>query len=79
MSFFDQVLRKTSSSGEKMVRIVEQYRPKIYTKIVKDEETRQMIEVVIGEGFEIVKEVQTTERGAALWHEKNPTGATWTQ
>ncbi len=77
MSFHDQVLNKSSEPGEKMVRIVTAYRPKIYTAMVRDEETRQLIEVVIGEGSEIAKEINTTEKGAIQWHAQNPDGAVW--
>ena len=72
--FYDQVTGKLSKSGEKMHKIVTQKRDRVYTKKVRDEETKKMVVVEIGRGWEVVKEINATEDGVRLWNEANPNG-----
>lgn len=56
-----RITGKTSKRGEKLNRIVVETRPKTYY----NEEGE-----VIGEGFEIVEEINASEEGLAIWLEE---------
>ena len=66
--FICQITQKMSKPCEKLNRIVVQKRAKIYTEFVRNEETNQVEEQVVGEGFETVKEVAASEEGLRLWN-----------
>lgn len=54
-------------SSEKLTKIVVEKRERIYTKRVRNEETGKWEDVEIGRGWEIVRELNASEEGAALW------------
>lgn len=62
----------TQIPGEKLNKIVVATRERIYTKRVKNEETRQWEEIEIGRGWEIVREVNASDEGLAIWNTWTP-------
>jgi hypothetical protein len=54
--------------SEKLNRIVVKTRERIYTKRVKNEETNKWEEVEVSRGWEIVREINASEEGLALWN-----------
>lgn len=70
-----EVMGCMSKPGEKMHKIVVQKAAKDYYQMIRDEETRRMVRVHVGSGFEIVKEISATEAGVALFNQKFPQGA----
>lgn len=72
--FYCQVTGKLSKPGEKCHKVVTQKAARVYTKMIRDEETRKMVRVEIGRGWEIVKEIDASEEGARLWNEAHPNG-----
>lgn len=59
------VTNRNSRLGEKMNRIVVETRQKTYTQ--KIWEDGELVEIEIGRGFEIVKEISATDAGLNLW------------
>ena len=57
---------------EKLNRIVVATRPRTYTKWVRNEETNKWEEVVIGQGTEIVREINATDEGVELYNSWTP-------
>lgn len=72
--FYCQVTEKFSKPGEKLNRIITHIRPRIYTKRVRNEETRQIEVHETGRGTEIVKEILATKEGVELWEQNHPNG-----
>jgi hypothetical protein len=62
------ITKKLSKVGEKLNKVVVITRPKNYTRWIKNEETFKYEEVVVGSGWEIVKELDCTTEGEALWN-----------
>jgi len=58
----------TSIPGEKLNKIVVQTRERVYTKRVRNEETGEWEKVEIGRGWEIVREINASDEGVALWN-----------
>lgn len=54
-------------SSEKLTKIVVEKRERVYTRRVRNEETGKWEDVEIGRGWEIVRELNASEEGAALW------------
>jgi hypothetical protein len=54
--------------SEKLHKIVVATRERIYTRWVKNEETHKYEEVEIGRGWEIVREINASDEGLALWN-----------
>ena len=65
--FICQITQKMSKPCEKLNRIVVQRREKIYTEFVRNEETNQFEEQVVGTGSECVREINASEEGLRLW------------
>jgi hypothetical protein len=59
-------------AGEKLNKIVVATRERVYTRWVKNEETLKWEEVVIGHGWEIVREINASEEGVKLWESWTP-------
>lgn len=80
--FICQVTGKYSRQGnaftdppvkaEKLTKIVVETRERVYTKKVKNEETGRWEDVEIGRGWEIVREINASEEGVALWNSWSP-------
>ncbi len=59
-------------ASEKLNRIVVATRERTYYKWVKNEETNKWEEVECGRGWEIVREINASEEGLALWNSWSP-------
>jgi hypothetical protein len=70
--FYCQVLNKLSKPGVKPVRLVIATRNKTYTKWVRNEESKVWEEIEAGRGTEIVKEINASEEGVALYQSWTP-------
>jgi hypothetical protein len=57
---------------EKLNRIVVETRERVYTRWVKNEETNKYEEVESGRGWEIVREINASAEGLALWESWTP-------
>lgn len=55
-------------AAEKLNKIVVATRPQTYYRWVKNEETNKWEQVVIGHGWEIVREINACAEGVALWN-----------
>ena len=64
---------KNSQLGEPCNRITVKQREKTYLGWRKNEETREYEEVVVGQGYEIVKEIVACAEGVSLWNSWNET------
>ena len=64
--FYCEISKQLSKPGEKPVRLVIERREREYTREI-DGET-----IVIGRGWEIVKEVNVTLKGLAMWCDQHP-------
>lgn len=71
------VTKKTSKSGEKLTKVVVQTRPKTYKelkpsltedgKVIRDNYGNPvLVEVVVGQGFETVKEINVSQEGLLI-------------
>lgn len=58
---------KTTRPGEKMHRVVIETRPRVYTEWIREE--GEWIELEVGRGFEIVKEIQVSDEGLSIYNE----------
>ena len=61
-----QITGKTSKLGEKLNRIVVSTRDKVYTQKVWEE--GELVEIEIGKGWEVVKEVNASNAGVEIWN-----------
>jgi hypothetical protein len=61
-------VKEDTHGSEKLNKIVVATRERIYTKRVKNEETGKWEDVEIGRGWEIVREINASEEGLALWN-----------
>jgi hypothetical protein len=55
-------------SPEKLNKIVVAKRERTYTKWVRNEETTKWEEVFVSKGWEIVREINASQEGLALWN-----------
>lgn len=62
-----QITGRLSKLGEKLNKVVAITRPKNYTRWIKNEESFKYEEVVVGSGWEIVKELDCSAEGETLW------------
>jgi hypothetical protein len=67
-----EITGRNSRLGEKLNKVVAITRPKSYTRWIKNEETFKYEEVVVGTGFEIVRELSCSAEGEALWRSWTP-------
>lgn len=56
------VTKKLSKLGEKPIKVVIEKRERIYTRRFRDDEG-EIVEEMVGRGWEIVKEVMMTKEG----------------
>lgn len=59
---------KTSKHGEAQNKIVVKKRARVYLQNVFNEEARVWEKLEVGVGWEIVKEVNASEEGVAIWN-----------
>jgi hypothetical protein len=62
-----QVLNKISKPGEKCNKVVVATREKIYTQKIWEE--GELVEIEVGRGWEIVKEINATEEGVKRYQQ----------
>ena len=65
--FVCQVTGKLSKPGEKLERIIARRRQRLYLQHQRDEETGVWVEVEVGRGWEIVRELRATPEGVSEW------------
>lgn len=58
---------KVSQPGEVLHKVVVEKRDQTYTRKIKNEETGRWEDVVIGKGWEIVREISLSLEGVAFW------------
>ena len=58
--------------SEKLNKIVVETRERVYTRWVKNEDTNKYEEVEAGRGWEIVREINASAEGVALWESWSP-------
>lgn len=63
--YFCQILGRMSQPGEKLNKVVVKTREKSYRQMVRNEELRIWEDLEVGQGWEIVKELNATEAGVA--------------
>lgn len=66
--FYCEITGKLSKPGVKPERLVVATRPRTYTRKVRNEETNKWEDEFVATGWEIVKELNASEEGAALWN-----------
>jgi hypothetical protein len=66
--FYCQITNKLSRPSTPLRKVIALTRPKKYMGWRKNEETLEWEEVVIGSGNEIVRELNVSEEGEALWN-----------
>ena len=67
--FYCEVTGKLSQLNEKPSKLVVEKRDRIYTRRVKNEETREWETIEVGRGWEIVKELSVSDAGQREWNE----------
>lgn len=68
LQYTHEIKVEDTHGSEKLNRIVVATRERVYTKWVKNEETHKYEEVEIGRGWEIVREINASDEGLALWN-----------
>jgi hypothetical protein len=67
--FYCQITGRLSKQGEKLNKVVVETRERVYTKRVRNEETREWETVEIGRGWEIVRELNASDAGVQEWND----------
>lgn len=67
------ITKKLSKSGEKPIKVVIERRERIYTRKFRDEDG-ELVEEMVGRGWEIVKEVMMTKEGYDRYLASLPAG-----
>jgi hypothetical protein len=67
-----QITGKNSKPGEPLNKVVAATRPREYIRKVKNDETLAWEDKVVGRGSEIVRELDLTQEGLALWDSWTP-------
>ncbi len=69
--FYCEVTGLLSQACEKPTKLVVDRRDRVYTRRVKNEETREWETLEVGRGWEIVKELNVSAAGEREWNEMN--------
>ena len=67
-----EITNRLSERGQKLNKLVVKTRERVYTRWVKNEETKQWEEVFMSKGWEIVKEINVSQAGLDLWNSWTP-------
>lgn len=67
-----EITGKLSKTGEKLHKVVVSTRQREYREWVYNEDTRRSEELVVGHGWEIVRELNASEEGEAAWNAMTP-------
>lgn len=70
--FYCQITGLLSKPNEKPSKLVVEKRDRVYTRRVKNEETREWETIEVGHGWEIVKELNASAAGVQEWNEMSP-------
>ena len=70
--FYCQITGRLSKQGEKLNKVVVETRERVYTKRVRNEETREWETIEIGRGWEIVRELNASDAGVQEWNDMTP-------
>ena len=65
--FYCEITGLLSKSGEKPTKLTVERRDRVYTRRVKNEETREWETIEVGSGWEIVKEMNGQADGVKEW------------
>jgi hypothetical protein len=63
-----QISQRNSKPGQKAHKITVETRQKEYFERQRSEETKMWSDVMVGRGFETVREITVSEEGLALWN-----------
>jgi len=66
--FICQITGKVSKPGEKLNKVTVQTRDRVYIQRQKDSETGEWVDVEIGRGWEIVKQIYVSDDGFKIWN-----------
>ena len=67
------ITKKLSKSGEKPIKVVIEKRERVYTRKFRDDEG-ELVEELVGKGWEIVKEVMMSKEGYDRYLASLPVG-----
>ncbi len=67
-----EITGKMSKPGDKLRKVVAVTRQREYKERVYNEETRRSEELVVGHGWEIVRELNASQEGEAIWNSMTP-------
>lgn len=70
--FYCEVTGLLSKPNEKPSKLVVEKRDRVYTRRVKNEETREWETIEVGRGWEIVKELTASAAGVQEWNDMTP-------
>ena len=70
--FYCEVTGLLSQPNEKPSKLVIEKRDRVYTRRVKNEETREWETIEVGRGWEIVKELNASAAGVQEWSSMTP-------
>jgi hypothetical protein len=70
--FYCEVTGLLSKPNEKPSKVVIEKRDRVYTRRVKNEETREWETIEVGRGWEIVKELNASAAGVQEWASMTP-------
>jgi hypothetical protein len=70
--FYCEVTGLLSKPNEKPSKLVVEKRDRVYTRRVKNEETREWETIEVGRGWEIVKELNASAAGVQEWASMTP-------
>jgi hypothetical protein len=70
--FYCEVTGLLSKPNEKPSKLVIEKRDRVYTRRVKNEETREWETIEVGRGWEIVKELNASAAGVQEWNGMTP-------
>lgn len=70
--FYCEVTGLLSKPNEKPSKLVIEKRDRVYTRRVKNEETREWETIEVGRGWEIVKELNASAVGVQEWNSMTP-------
>ena len=67
-----EITGKMSKPGDKLRKVVAVTRQREYKERVYNEETRRSEELVVGHGWEIVRELNASQEGETIWNSMTP-------
>jgi hypothetical protein len=70
--FICQVTKKVTEPNTSMKRLVVKTRNRVYTRDIRNDETREWETVEVGHGWEIVRELNVSAEGVAIYNAMSP-------